>query len=108
MRQLLDERTAICIYLGLTSKRPAAGGIPLNREVLANNFSSLFRDSPENLSEYGWAIIEDRGSIYGLIASEEKYVPLCKQCNYTIYISLRGTQGRIVCGNPKCKTKLLG
>ena len=68
----------------------------------------LFPDCPHKLVEYNWAIIEDSGTVYGFISSEDKHVPLCKSCGWTAYVSLRGMSGRISCGNFKCKMKLLG
>jgi len=36
---------------------------------LAKYFSVLFNDGPEELDDYSWAIVEDKGTIYGFLAS---------------------------------------
>jgi hypothetical protein len=51
--------------------------------------------------------LEDRGTVYGFLASEDNFVPHCKACNYSVYVSLRGRCGRITCSNIKCRIKLL-
>lgn len=105
MKELLEERTTLCIDLQLTSSRKQNSSI--DRGLIANNFCLLFGDGPSQLDEYSWTILEDRGTIYGFLASEEKFVPHCKACNFSVYVSLRGTNGRITCSNSKCKLKLL-
>lgn len=44
MKELLEERTVLCIDLGLTSSRKPS--INLNRTFLALNFGLLFKDCP--------------------------------------------------------------
>lgn len=105
MKELLEERTALCIGLGLTSARKQT--INLSPTAIAANFCLLFTDGPSQLDEYTWTILEDRGTIYGFLASEEKFIPHCKTCNYAVYLSLRGNSGRITCGNRKCRIQLL-
>ena len=67
MKELLEERTLLCLELGLTSSRKATN--PINRENYANNFCSLFVDGPSELTEIGWTIVEDRGTVYGFLAT---------------------------------------
>lgn len=105
MKELLEERTALCIGLGLTSARKQT--VNLNPTAIAANFCLLFTDGPSQLDEYTWTILEDRGTIYGFLASEEKYLPHCKACNFAVYLSLRGNSGRITCSNRKCRIQLL-
>ena len=73
--------------LGLSSKRTSK--ITINQEEISRYFSSLFSDAPEILPDNNWTIIEDQGTIFGFIGSEEKYGPMCKICNYSVYISFR-------------------
>jgi hypothetical protein len=106
MRQLLEERTTLCIRLGLSSR--GGKGSEVDRDQMERLFGELFSDCPDNLTEFSWTILQDHGTIYGFLASEDKMVPLCKICCCTVYLSMRGLQGRIVCGNPSCRIQLLG
>lgn len=44
MKELLEERTVLCLELGLTSSRKTTN--PIDRENYANSFCSLFVDGP--------------------------------------------------------------
>lgn len=52
--------------------------------------------------------IVDCGIAYGFFSGDGKYVPMCKKCNFSIYVVIRGNIVKIICCNPKCKTKILG
>jgi hypothetical protein len=67
MKELLEERTTLCIALGLTSSRKQSNN--LNPATIASNFCLLFKDCPSALDEFSWTILEDRGTIYGFCAS---------------------------------------
>jgi uncharacterized Zn finger protein (UPF0148 family) len=105
MKELLDERTTLCISLGLTSSRKQTPS--LDTPTIAANFCLLFSDCPSQLDEFSWTILEDRGTVYGFLASEEKLLPHCKACNFSVYLSLRGNAGRVICSNCKCRIQLL-
>jgi len=104
MKELLEERTKLCLALDLSSNRKQAA---IDKGLIAVRFTMLFKDAPSPLDEANWAIVEDRGTIYGFLATDEKFIPHCKACNATIYVSLRGRMGRIGCSNSLCKLKLL-
>jgi hypothetical protein len=55
MKELLEERTSLCIALGLTSSRKQT--INLNPTTIAANFCLLFADGPSQLDEYTWTIL---------------------------------------------------
>lgn len=39
--------------------------------------------------------------------ADYKYIPLCKLCNWSVYITKSGAKGRVICCNPKCKRSVL-
>lgn len=104
MKEILEERTNLCLSLALSSNRKQA---VIDRALISARFGMLFKDAPSILKEVNWAIVEDRGTIYGFLATDEEFIPHCKLCNVTVYVSLRGRMGRIGCSNSLCKLKLL-
>jgi hypothetical protein len=68
----------------------------------------LFKECPTVLDPIYFVFIIDCGTAYGFFSGDGKYVPMCKKCNYTVYTVIRNNVVKIVCCNPKCKTKLLG
>jgi hypothetical protein len=67
MKEILQERTSLCLGLGLTSNRKQA---EIDRGSIAVRFGMLFKDAPSGLEEVSWAIVEDRGTIYGFLATD--------------------------------------
>lgn len=35
-------------------------------------------------------------------------MPMCKKCNFSIHVVIKTNNIKIVCCNPKCKSKILG
>ena len=67
MRQLLEERTRLCLELGLSSKN--VKGSKIDKEGLEFFFGELFKDCPDALTDCSWTVVEDRGTAYGFLAS---------------------------------------
>jgi len=77
-------------------------------EDMYNLIGELFRESPTPFDPLHFVFILDYGIAYGFFSGDGKFVPMCKKCNFSIYVAIRANNVKIVCCNPKCKTKILG
>jgi hypothetical protein len=77
-------------------------------ESMYEIMKELFRESPTPLDPLNFVFIIDCGTAYGFFSGDNKFVPMCKKCNYSIYVVLRNSSIKIICCNPKCKIKILG
>jgi hypothetical protein len=55
MRQLLEERTNLCFELGLSSRNGKGKGVDI--EEMEKFFGGLFKDCPDNLTEFSWTVV---------------------------------------------------
>ena len=53
--------------LALSSNRKQAA---IDKGLIAVRFGMLFKDAPAPLDEVNWAIVEDRGTVYGFLATD--------------------------------------
>lgn len=67
MKQLLEERTQLCLGLGLSSRKSRSEQV--DKSKLEHFFGEIFKDGPSDLREFSWTILEDRGTVYAFLAS---------------------------------------
>lgn len=68
----------------------------------------LFRECPITFDPLHFVFVVDCGTAYGFFSGDNKFVPMCKKCNYSVYVVVRRSLVKTICCNPKCKIKILG
>lgn len=74
----------------------------------------LFNEEPLDLDAANLLVLR-QGTLYYVFFStgsncrneDYKYIPLCKLCNWSVYVTRNGSKGRVICCNPKCKRSVL-
>ena len=77
-------------------------------EILLEKIIKIFEECPSKIDSFSLITFNDCLGYYSFFSTDGKFVPLCKECNMSIYTVTRNASTKLICCNPKCKKKILG